>query len=541
MTVYLVGAGPGDPKLLTCRAAELLARADVVVHDRLVDPRVLAEVRPGALLVDVGKRPGELQRQDRINDLLVEHGKAGKLVVRLKGGDPFVFGRGGEEAAALKEAGVPFEVVPGVSSAVAAPAYAGIPVTHRNVASSFTVVTGHVEGGSGGVDWESLARAGGTLVVLMGIANRAEIASRLMAAGRDPSTPVAAISWGTTPSQRVSRTTLGRLGETNLEPPATIVIGPVAGMDLSWFGGGPLEDTSVVVTRAEGQAADLVEALEGAGAQVVHLPVIAICDPSDEGAELKRALERVGSYDWMVFTSANAVHRTLGSLEDIRDLAGVRIGVVGPVTADAVRSYRLRVDLVAEEPGGAGLAAAMPALAALPRGGEVATGSAAYAGESHAMATGAGYSSRGSGRILYPRAKEVRTELANGLREKGWIVDEVEAYRTVPAHMPEGASARVLERATRADVVVFASPSAVRAYVDVIAREGAGPLPKAAACIGPLTARAALAAGFDVVVSASGSLEKLVDGLIAWRLDLRAARAASEGADAAVAEGPCVS
>ncbi len=232
MTVYLVGAGPGRPDLLTVRGATLLGRADVVVHDRLVDPGLLALAPVGAELVDVGKIPGRPPGQDDINRLLVEHGRRGRQVVRLKGGDPFVFGRGGEEAEALLAAGVAFEVVPGVTSATAAPAAAGIPVTHRGTSTSFTVVTGRVGEAAPGVDWDSLARAGGTLVVLMGMAERSVIAGAVLAAGRPASTPVAVVHWGTTDRQQVVRTTLGALADVDLPSPSTIVIGEVAALDL---------------------------------------------------------------------------------------------------------------------------------------------------------------------------------------------------------------------------------------------------------------------------------------------------------------------
>jgi uroporphyrin-III C-methyltransferase len=234
VTVYLVGAGPGDPELLTLRGAALLGRADVVVHDRLIAHQLLDLAAPGALVVDVGKTPGRPTRQHDINQLLVGHGRAGRTVVRLKGGDPFVFGRGGEEAQALSAAGVAYEVVPGVTSAFAAPLAAGIPVTHRGVSTSVTVVTGHVGDPSapGGVDWRALGQAGGTLVVLMGMSERAVIAGELMASGRSGDTPVAVVHWGTTPRQQVVRTTLDRLDHVDLPAPSTIVIGPVAGLDL---------------------------------------------------------------------------------------------------------------------------------------------------------------------------------------------------------------------------------------------------------------------------------------------------------------------
>jgi uroporphyrin-III C-methyltransferase len=230
VTVYLVGAGPGDPELLTRRGAALLGKAEVVIHDRLIPAELLSLVPSGAEVIDVGKTPGQPRRQDEINDLLVERGKAGREVVRLKGGDPFVFGRGGEEVQALRDAGVEYEVVPGVSSAFAVPAAAGIPVTHRGLSSSVTVVTGHTGDPSapGGVNWEALGRAGGTLVVLMGMATRSAIASELMASGRPATTPVAVVHWGTTDRQQVVRTTLDSLAEVDLPAPSIIVIGPVA-------------------------------------------------------------------------------------------------------------------------------------------------------------------------------------------------------------------------------------------------------------------------------------------------------------------------
>jgi uroporphyrin-III C-methyltransferase len=238
VSVALVGAGPGDPGLLTLRGLELLGAADVVIHDRLVTRELLALASPDALLVDVGKRPGDPGRQQSINELMIEHARAGRAVVRLKGGDPFVFGRGGEEAAALREAGIDYEVVAGVSSAFAVPAAAGIPVTHRELSASVTVVTGHTGDPAepGGVDWDALGRAGGTLVILMGMADRTEIAARLLASGREPTTPIAVVHWGTTDAQEVVRSTLGALADVELPAPAVIVVGPVAALDLGTTG-----------------------------------------------------------------------------------------------------------------------------------------------------------------------------------------------------------------------------------------------------------------------------------------------------------------
>lgn len=492
MTVHLVGAGPGDPGLLTRRGAELLARADVVVYDRLVDPSLLLLAPPGALLVDVGKVPGGAtrtapDRQGEINRLLVEHGRAGRTVVRLKGGDPFLFGRGGEEAEALRDAGVDWEVVPGVTSAIAAPAYAGVPVTHRGLSTSVTIVTGHAGDPSapGGVDWEALGRAGGTLVVLMGMATREEIARRLIGAGRAGTTPVVVVEWGTTGAQRVDRTTLERLPDVGLGSPAVIVVGAVAGLDLSRGAPGapgaggargarPLSGRSVVVTRPREAPGTLAAALSTAGARVVDLPVVEVAPPSAaEAAALAEAAAGLPGYRWVAFTSANAVHRLVPLARDARAFGGVGLAAVGEGTAAALSGYHLAADLVpgaGGRGGGRALADAFP-----PAGGP---------GE----------------RVLFPCAAGARRTVPDGLRAKGWVVDEVVAYRTVPAPPPPDRVVAVLERAW---AVTFASPSAVDAYLGLRTCGGHRlPVPPVVACIGPTTAAAARAAGLAVAVEA---------------------------------------
>ncbi|HVX22573.1 MAG TPA: uroporphyrinogen-III C-methyltransferase [Acidimicrobiales bacterium] len=499
MTVYLVGAGPGDPGLLTRRGADLLGRADVVVYDRLVDPALLSLVPAEAVLVDVGKQPaaqgtaqGGTARQGEINDLLVEHGRrvgpAG-TVVRLKGGDPFLFGRGGEEAEALQAAGVDWAVVPGVTSAVAVPASAGVPVTHRGLSTSVTVVTGQVGDPTapGGVDWEALAGVGGTLVVLMGMANRAEIAHRLMAGGRAADTPVAVVEWGTTAAQRTERTTLDRLASVPLGSPAVIVVGPVAALDLAAADSRPLAGTTVVVTRPRDQAGDLVAALGARGAQVIGLPVIEIDGPEDGGAALRRAAAAVAGYDWVAFTSANAVDRFVGLFRDGRDLAGARLAAVGGATAAALRRFGLVADL---QPDPAGPATAERLAAAFP------------------AAPPAG------GRVLFPRAAVARRSLPDGLSAKGWTVDEVEAYRTVAAAAPPD---DVVAALVEARVVTFTSPSTVTGYLSLATAGGHPlPVPPLVACIGPVTAAAARRAGLDVAVeSPSPSGEALVGAIVA--------------------------
>lgn len=519
MTVYLVGAGPGDPGLLTRRGAELLAAADVVVHDRLVDPGVLALARPGAELVDVGKVPAPHPtattsdtRQHDIHELLVLHGRAGRTVVRLKGGDPFVFGRGGEEAEALAAAGVPFEVVPGVTSATAVPAAAGVPVTHRGLSTSVTVVTGHVGDPTapGGVDWASLGRAGGTLVVLMGMATREEIARRLIDAGRPSDTPVAVVEWGATPRQRTERTTLAGLPGVSLGSPAVVVIGPVAALDLSGTAL-PLSGATVVVTRARHQAGPLAAALSGAGARVVELPVIDVTGPEDGGAGLRRSAAGVAGYRWVAFTSANAVRRFLPLLRDARSLAGVGVAVVGEATARALADHGLVPDLVAEPSTAEGLVSAFPDP---PRW----TGSAVGArGARPSGATGSPPDPVEPGaRVLFPRAAEGRETLPVGLRARGWEVDEVIAYRTVIVEPPLDA---VADDVARADAITFTSPSTVRSYLSLRTRGGRSlPVPPVVACIGPVTAAAARTAGLEVAVEAgTPSVEGLVGALVAVR------------------------
>lgn len=497
-----MGAGPGDPGLLTRRGAELLSSADVVVHDRLSDPGLLALAPADAELVDVGKQADERGDQAAINALLVDKARSGRRVVRLKGGDPFVFGRGGEEVMALLAAGVAFEVVPGVSSAIAAPAAAGVPVTHRGLASSFTVVAGHrrsveLPPGQGGTNWEAIAAVGGTIVVLMGVAHRAQVARRLLAGGLPASTPVAAVRWGTEPYQTVVRTTLGELHAANLEPPAAIVIGDVAALDLSapvagpappGGRGRPLAGRSVVVTRPAHQSDDLVRGLRDLGAQAVEVPVIYIAGPADGGAGLAGAVGRLatGAYAWVVFSSANAVERFFELVPDARTLAGIKVAAVGPATAQALRRFRVVADLVPADNSALGLVREFAAL---------------------------GPSRPGARGVLAPQAAGARPELRRGLEELGWEVDAPEAYRTLPRQVP----AELLVRAARCDAICFASPSAVRSYVGQAESAGAG-LPPLVACIGPSTAAAARSCGLEVAVeagehSSAGLLSALVDVL----------------------------
>ncbi len=488
MTVYLVGAGPGDPGLLTVRGAELLRAAEVVVHDRLSARSLLDMAPPDAERIDVGKTPnGPSVRQERINELLVEHGLAGRLVVRLKGGDPFVFARGAEEAHALAAAGVPYEVVPGITSAIAAPAYAGIPVTMRYSSTSLTIVTGHEDPtkGRGDVDWESLAKVGGTIVVLMGVANLPEISRRLRDGGLPDDTPAAAVRWGTRSDQHVTRATLATLHGQPLRPPSTIVIGDVAGESLDWFTSRPLLGRRVVVTRSPGQASELARRLRNVGAQVVEVPTIDIVDPLDGGEALRAAIAGVSGYDWLVVTSPNGARRTMAELRDARDLAGVRIAAIGPGTAGVLRDHHIQADLVPERYVAEGLLDEFPDPPA------------------------------GGGRVLLARAQVARDLLPDGLRARGWVVDVVDAYRTVPVAIDDQA----LERVSAADAVTFTSASSARNLVAAIGHSSAAELarvvPPVVVAIGPITAAAASELGLEVTAEASPhTLDGIVEALV---------------------------
>ena len=496
MTVYLVGAGPGDPGLLTRRGARLLARADVVLYDRLVSPALLDLAPAGAQLIDVGKRPdasagagaggqdGLGGRQEEIDRLLVEHGRRAGVVVRLKGGDPFLFGRGGEEVAALVAADIPFEVVPGVTSAFAAPAIAGIPVTQRGLASSVTVVTGRVGASDGGEspgapDWEALARAGGTLVILMGMSTRAAIAAALISGGRSPDTPAAIIARATTAAQRVARTTLAGLAAVDLDPPAVIVVGAVAALAHAsppGSGGGALSGRTVVVTRSGSRARGLVDALERAGAVTVELPLTRQVDAADGGAALRSVASAAGDYRWIVFTSLNAVDRFVAELRDARAFGSASVAAVGGATADALRAEGIEPDLVPAEHSARDLVEVFP-----PADAE------------------------GPRRVLFPCADIAPDTIDTGLGQLGWDVQRVEAYRTVSAAAPEP---ELLERVAQADALVLTATSSVRAFVTLRAPDGdavPAPAPAHVVCIGPTTAEAARAAGLTGVHEAWGA------------------------------------
>jgi uroporphyrinogen III methyltransferase/synthase len=482
VTVYLVGAGPGDPDLLTCRGAALLRRADVVVYDRLASPHLLALAPDGAELIAAGKAPGQVDlTQEQINDVLVEKGRTAGCVVRLKGGDPFVFGRGGEEAEALAAAGIRFEVVPGVTSAIGAVAYAGIPVTHRGVSTHFTVVTGHEDPAKDDteVDWGALARTGGTLVILMGARHVGGIARRLIEGGLAPDTPVAAVRNGTRPDQTTVRATLATIADAGVRAPSAIVVGDVAALDLAWFETRPLFGRAVVVTRAREQASALRSRLEDLGAEVLELPAITV-------APLEFTLPALTDFEWLVFTSANGVRAffadglTRAGL-DARALATLRIAVIGPGTERALARHGLRADLVPERFVAESLLEAFPAPGA----------------------SGA--------RVLLARADVARDVLPEGLTARGYDVEVLPVYRTLPATPDPALLARVREG--RYDAVTFTSSSTVDNFCDAV---GTVPAPQpAVVSIGPVTSATATARGLRVDAEAD---THTIDGLVATLL-----------------------
>jgi uroporphyrinogen III methyltransferase / synthase len=498
-TVYLVGAGPGDPGLLTLRALELVSSADVILYDALAPEALLERVRPGAAIVYVGKKRraegDEPPGQAAINARLVAEAKAGRSVVRLKGGDPFVFGRGGEEALALVEAGVPFEVVPGITAGVAALAYAGIPLTHRELSSDAVLVTGHEHTGDTRVDWGRVAGAG-TVVLYMAVERLGEIAAALIAHGRPADQPAAAVRWGTRPDQRVVMGTLGdiaaRCAATSLKPPAVVVIGEVVRLRerLAWFEGRPLFGRVVALTRPADRAEAFRAALAEAGAEVVLAPAIETLPPEDPGA-LDAALEALatgGAYDHVVFTSRTAVQAVFGRLSvlgrDARVFGGTQVAAVGPGTAAALASVGLVADLVPDRHDAEGLLAAFEGV----------------------MAPGA--------RILLPRSESGRDVFPDGVRALGGVVDPVVAYRTAPR--PEAAAAlRPRLEAGEIDAVVLASPSQVHALAGGLGGEAPRLLGACViACIGEPTAGAARAAGLDPVVAEATDADAMVACLV---------------------------
>jgi uroporphyrinogen III methyltransferase/synthase len=480
--VALVGAGPGDPGLLTLRAAELLRSADVLLYDALASDAIVALAPAGCERVFVGKRAGDhAMEQSEIEALMIAQAQRGRQVVRLKGGDPFVFGRGGEEAEALRSAGVTFEVAPGVSSALAVPAYAGIPVTHREYATSFTVFTGHEDPtkAASTLDWGKLADPHRTLVALMATAHLSEIAKQLIERGLAPATPVAVIGDGTRPSQRTVVGTLATIGAdvagAKVGAPAIVVIGGVVDLRrrLRWFDSGVLFGKSVLITRSGEVSAAFARALLERGAEPILAPTIAIEPPDDAGATL-RALDELDSFAWIVFTSQNGVDAFFNALyareADARALGGTKVAAIGERTSERLQNFGVRADAVPGE---------------------------FVAEEVARLVIGA---ARGGDRVLLFRAQEARDVLPQMLEAAGLHVSVVPAYKTVTPADPNFA-----QKARRADVLTFTSASTVRGFAALLGGDAAAAQlasDKCVGCIGPITAAAAHKTGLHVDVIA---------------------------------------
>ncbi len=502
--VYLVGAGPGDPGLITVRGKYLLEKAEVLVYDYLASPKLLKHVPKDAKLIYAGKRGGvkHTHTQEEINQMLVDHAREGKLVVRLKGGDPFIFGRGGEEVQELFKAGIPFEVVPGVTSATAAATYAGIPITHRGYTGSVAFLTGHEDPTkeSSNIDWARLATGVGTLVVYMGIKNLPIIVDNLIRHGRDPKTPVAVVRWASTPEQRSVIGTLDTIvdvvKENGIKPPSLIIVGEVVRLKetVDWYEKRPLFGRKIIVTRTREQASELVAGLEEYGADCIECSTINI-EPVESYEILDSELERLNEYHWILFTSINGVkyffERLYALGMDARDLKGPDIAVVGKSTADFLLNYGVHADLIPEVFTGEGLAESL-----LDKGVE--------------------------GRnILIPRAQQAREILPETLRGAGAQVTVAPVYRNVPPQGRKDALRAILE-AGDIDMITFTSSSTVRNFLTMVEATDQDELQRLLAgskiaVIGPITAKTVTDNGLKVdVVPDEYSIEAMVQAIVEY-------------------------
>jgi uroporphyrinogen III methyltransferase/synthase len=502
--VYIVGAGPGDIGLLTVKGLMCLKKADVVVYDYHLNAQVLNYINHKAEFIYAGKRGGHhTMTQEEINSAIVDRAKEGKIVCRLKGGDPFVFGRGGEEAEVLSKEEIEFEVVPGISSAVAAPAYAGIPLTHRKYSSSFAVVPGYEdvtkEGSS--IDWTKLATGVGTIVFLMTVKNLPSVCERLIENGRDPGTPVAVIRWGTRPEQTTLESTLKNISqlvkERDIRPPAVMIIGDVVRLRkaLRWYEKKPLFGQRILVTR---EHAGNFERLAELGAEIIEFPTIKVVPPSD-WRQLDYAIEKIESYNWLIFTSVNGVkyffRRFFDKNRDIRDMKGLKICTVGSRTALAVRQYGIRVDMIPEAFNAEGLIEAFSS----DRGTE-----------------GAEHGLRGL-RILLPRAEVAREVFPEKVRESGGEIDVAPAYRAIKPEL-QGRRLKRFLKERRVTIATFTSAATFNNFIAIM-DEDAGTLLRdvAIAVIGPVTARAVEKAGLSVdIMAGEATIENMVGKIIEW-------------------------
>lgn len=496
MKVYLIGAGPGDPGLLTIKGKEILEKADVIVYDFLANDAFLNYAKPSAEIIYVGKKGNNhTLPQDGINALIIEKAKEGKVVARLKGGDPYMFGRGGEEAEELLDAGVPFEEVPGITSAIAGPAYAGIPLTHRSYASSVAFITGHEnpDKPESSHNWDALAKGTSTLVFFMGMKNLPEISRKLIAAGMSPDKPAALVRWGTTPRHRSLVATIATLPEESVKHgfsnPSLIIVGEVVRLRdrLNWFEQKPLLGKSVVVTRAREQASGLAGSLGELGADVIQFPTIKI-NPLADYSAVHTAIAKLSGYAWVVFTSVNGVKHFWNQLAacslDSRALAGCKIAAIGPATAAALVDRGITPDFVPDSYVAEGVVAGM-----LERG-------------------------MGGKRVLLPRATEAREILPEELRKAGAVVDVLPVYVTVPAGEQQD---DVLERMEQGELncITFGSSSTVDNFFSLVPAEKLKEHPEVKlACIGPITARTLESYGFKADIQPKAfTIPALVDEL----------------------------
>lgn len=493
--VYLIGAGPGDPGLITVKGLDRIRRADVVVYDYLANPKIIAEASQKAELIYVGKKGADhTAEQVDINSILREKAMEGKSVARVKGGDPFVFGRGGEEAEELAESGIEFEVIPGVTSAVAAPAYAGIPVTHRDHASSVTFITGHEDPNKpeSAIDWANLASNPGSLVFLMGVKNLARISNSLIDNGKDPSTPASLIRWGTTPDQISLLSTLKDIPieaeKKGIKAPAILLVGSVSILrnQLGWWEKKPLFGKKILITRSKSQSKGVAERISQLAGEAVEFPTIEITEPADTGP-LDSSINRISEYDWIIFTSVNGVERFFSRFfelkYDIRELAGPRIGAIGPITASKLKDLNLNVDILAKEFKAEGLLASFDEADVKNK------------------------------KFLIPRAQDAREILPEGLISLGGLVDVVHVYKTIIPQGNDVDSVRTMLLEDRIDAITFTSSSTVRHFIEILGKEKYKDLliNPCLASIGPITSKTIREYDLEPTVEAD---QYTMDGLV---------------------------
>ncbi len=498
--VYLVGAGPGDPELITLRGLELIKKAQVIIYDYLASKELLDFASPNAEVIYVGKKGGHhIMTQEEINNLLIEKGRE-HMVVRLKGGDPFIFGRGGEEAQVLRNAGIPFEIVSGVTAAIAVPAYAGIPLSHRDYTSSIAFITGHERSDSEAskINWKALASFNGTLVFLMGIKNLENIVNRLMGNGMAPYTPVAIIEWGTMPEQK---TVVGNLESivdiarsNSVSPPAIVVVGDVVKLrdQLNWYENKPLFGKKIIITRARSQASKLSKRLKELGAKCVEFPTISI-EPPPSWDDCDRAIESLSNYDWIIFTSVNGVsfffERLWENNRDTRYLCNCRVAAIGPATADELAQKGIKVDFVPKS----------------------------YKAED--LADGFSEGDISGKRVLIPRALEAREILPETLQRMGAQVDVVPVYKTVLPKDSETNNIQILLKKNEIDCITFTSSSTVRNFFKLFKNSEVSALIQnvVIASIGPITSDTLRSFGVKVHITAREyTIKGLCDAIVEY-------------------------